>query len=330
MQQVVEVTSTTFSDDILQMVPEMKFDEMNEKGLNYPHHVSVVVNVWGNDDSDLLGRSLESIRRQSHKPYEVIVVIDGPVSRDIEHIIQTFEDNSNFLVRKIKIKNAMGLWHARNEGIQLTRSEFVALHDADDIMHPERLHLQLRELNHTAADLLCTPALEFDVTSKEITGFRVCAVEIIDARTMFWNNPINHSSVMARRKALIEVGGYRNTYLTEDYDLWLRLVIAGKSIRQSKYVLQALGVNDTFLARRGGSEFMSAEKLLHNLLKFTNTFSTTNLWIRLIVRMSYRMGPPIIRKTHKCIARKKLMTNKQLDIADFLTNEPNTIEFRSM
>jgi hypothetical protein len=147
---------------------------------------------------------------------------------------------------------------------------------------------------------------------------------------MFWNNPINHSSVMARRKALIEVGGYINTYLSEDYDLWLRLVIAGKSIRQSKYVLQALGVDDTFLARRGGSEFISDEKLLHNLFKFTNTFSTTNLWIRLIVRMSYRMGPPSIRKAHKSIARKKLIANKQLDLADFLTNEPNTIEFRSM
>lgn len=300
---------------------------MSKQHSNGSPHVSVVINVWGNDDSDSLGRSLESIRRQSHKPYEVIVVIDGPVSREIEITIQTFIDGADFLVRPIRIKNATGLWNARNKGIQSSTSDFVALHDADDIMHPERLRFQLDELSHTSIDVLCTPAWEFDVNSEVITRFRVCAVKTINVRAMFWNNPINHSSVIARREVLIEVGGYRNIYLSEDYDLWLRLIVAGKIIRQSKHVLQALGVNDNFLARRGGSEFITSEKQLHDSFQHTNTFLTMNLWIRLIVRLSYRMGPLVLRKAHKGIARNKLIATKPLNVNDFLNNEPEAIEF---
>lgn len=300
---------------------------MSKQHSNGPPHVSVVINVWGNDDSDSLGRSLESIRRQSHKPYEVIVVIDGPVSREIEITIQTFIDGADFLVRLIRIKSATGLWNARNKGIQSSTSDFVALHDADDIMHPERLRFQLDELSHTSIDVLCTPAWEFDVNSEVITQFRVCAVKTINVRAMFWNNPINHSSVIARREVLIEVGGYRNIYLSEDYDLWLRLIVAGKIIRQSKHVLQALGVNDNFLARRGGSEYITSEKQLHDSFQHTNTFLTMNLWIRLIVRLSYRIGPLVIRKAHKGIARNKLIATKPLNVNDFLNNEPEAIEF---
>ena len=196
-------------------------------------------------------------------------------------------------------------------------------------MHPERLRLQLLELNHTSIDVLCTPAWEFDVNSEEITRFRVCVVKMINVRAMFWNNPINHSSVIARREALIEVGGYRNIYLSEDYDLWLRLIVAGKIVRQSKHVLQALGVNDNFLARRGGSEYMISEKLLHNSFRHTNSFSTMSLWIRLIVRLTYRMGPLIIRKAHKSIARNKLIPTKPLNVNDFLDSEPEAIEYCS-
>ena len=288
--------------------------------------VSVLVNVWGNDDPVMLVHSLESIRKQKYKPNEVLVVIDGPICDKMEFAIQDFVESSEFLVRIIRIKDAKGLWNARNEGLKSATGKFVALHDADDVMHPDRLRIQINELDITAVDVLCTPAWEFDIDSGEILHLRAYSGEMIGIHSMFWNNSIIHSSVIARKDILIEIGGYRDVHLSEDYDLWLRLLIAGKSIRQSRYVLQALGVNSTFLARRGGSKFVGSEKVIHGLFKQTNIFSTLNLWVRLIARLSYRLGPALLRKAHQGIKTKKFFAAKPLDLFGYLRNDPLDIQ----
>ena len=167
----------------------------------------------------------------------MLVVIDGLISDKIELTIQEFVENTDVLVRQIRIKNAKGLWNARNEGIRSATSNFVALHDADDAMHPDRLRLQMNELNITVVDILCTPAWEFDVNSGEILNLRVCSEEMIDIHSMFWNSPINHSSVIAKRETLIEIGGYRNIYPSEDYDLWLQMAIDGELMSTGTYLI---------------------------------------------------------------------------------------------
>lgn len=288
--------------------------------------VSVVVNVWGGDEPASLKRSLSSISSQRHRPDEVVVVVDGPISTEIEEEIQRFRNEATFPAKTIYIQSPKGLWNARNVGIGEAEHEIVALHDADDVMHPERLRLQLNELRHNSIDVLCTPAWEFDTESGQITNLRMCSEEIINIHVMFWNNSINHSSVMARKDALIKIGGYRNLHLSEDYDLWLRLLIAGKSIRQSRFVLQALGVNSTFLARRGGSKFFRSEKVLHRLFQQTTTFSTVKLWVRLIARMSYRLGPAILRKAHQGIKTEKFFAMKPLELFEYLRNDPLDIQ----
>ncbi len=299
---------------------------MSDKFENDAFQVSVLVNVWGNDDPVMLVHSLDSIRKQSYKPNEVLVVIDGPICDKMEFAIQDFVESSDFQVRIIRIKNAKGLWNARNEGLKSAAGKLVALHDADDVMHPDRLRIQINEMDITAVDVLCSPAWEFDINSGGILQLRAFSGEMIDVHSMFWNNPINHSSVIAKREAIIEVGGYRSIYLSEDYDLWLRMVIAGKSIRQSKYVLQALGVNEMFLARRGGSKFFSSEKTIHKLFHQTDLFSTTSLWVRLVARLSYRMGPWQLRKAHKGFKKDSLIVDKPLMVNSYITNEPTILD----
>lgn len=293
-------------------------DSKNTRALQ----VSVVVNVWGNDDSVSLSHSLDSIRRQNHKPDEVIVVVDGSINLELERVIQKFTNDSDLVVKQIRIAITKGLWNARNEGIRAAQCEFVALHDADDMMHPERLQFQLRELDTLSADVICTPAWEFDVKNGKIINLRKCRDEVLDIHTIFWNNTVNHSSVIARRDALIEIGGYRNVHLVEDYDLWLRLIINGGIIRQSGHVLQALGVNTEHLARRAGFQFLSSEKSIHDTLRSLDSFLPMILWIRLIARLSYRIGPRCLRKIHRGRRKNRNTVNGPSEIYEFLKREP--------
>ena len=88
-----------------------------------------------------LRRSLNSISQQKLKPDEVIAVIDGAISSDLEAVVSQFAKQDNFRVQLIRLPTAKGLWNGRNQGIAASRNEFIALHDADDVMHPDRLRV---------------------------------------------------------------------------------------------------------------------------------------------------------------------------------------------
>jgi hypothetical protein len=54
---------------------------------------------------------------------------------------------------------------------------------------------------------------------------------------LFVESPLVHPSVMARRQALVEAGGYRDVDGPEDYDLWLRLAARGARLANLPEVL---------------------------------------------------------------------------------------------
>ena len=94
--------------------------------------VSIVLNIWNGDNHVSLRRSLNSISQQKLKPDEVIAVIDGAISSDLEAVVSQFAKQDDFQVHLIRLPTAKGLWNGRNQGIAASRNEFIALHDADD------------------------------------------------------------------------------------------------------------------------------------------------------------------------------------------------------
>ena len=109
-----------------------------------------------------LTRSVNSIIKQNHIPDEVIVVIDGPIGSDLAEVISKFVKKSDISVKLIHLPTTAGLWNARNQGISVARNEFIALHDADDVMHPDRLGVQIEQMLTDKIDVLGSPVFEFD------------------------------------------------------------------------------------------------------------------------------------------------------------------------
>jgi amylovoran biosynthesis glycosyltransferase AmsE len=299
---------------------------MSSKSIEGDNDISVVINVWGKDSPHALRRSLRSIGNQTLNPSEVLIVIDGPINAQLEGEIAKFEVESSFEVRVIRVSVATGLWNGRNVGIAEARNEIIALHDADDLMHPERLQIQIMEMKRLLADVCFTQAMEFNTINEKIVTCRVYMHEVVDLNAIFWNNILSHSSAMLKRKTIIEIGGYRNVYFSEDYDLWLRLIIAGKRVKQSKIVLQALGVDSGHVDRRGGFQFVKSENSIHRMIKDTQEFPSLTLLIRRILRLIYRLGPKLIRKTHRgrLTSRKTAAFPKTL--TEFLDTKPVNCE----
>ena len=287
--------------------------------------VSVVVNVWGGDEPASLKRSLSSISSQRLRPDEVVVVVDGPISTEIEEEIQRFRNEATFPARTIYIQSPKGLWNARNVGIGEAEHEIVALHDADDVMHPERLQFQTIAIVENGLDVLGSPVYEFDSVQERILGVRSLARSDQLSRKMIWQNVVNHSSVTLRKSVVLGVGGYRNVHLAEDYDLWLRLIFAGKNVSCTEEILQAFSVDSNLSKRRGGSKFISSEFALHRLIRSKSSVNVFVLWVRLISRLAFRLSPRIIRKAHRVRYQVIKSPAYEPNLLEFVNNPPRRI-----
>ena len=272
-----------------------------------------------------LRRSLNSISQQKLKPEEVIVVIDGAISSELEAVVSQFAKQDDFRVQLIRIPTAKGLWNGRNQGIAASQNEFIALHDADDVMHPERLSVQIRQILANEIDILGSPVFEFDSISGEIIGLRKFDTDSEILKKMLWQNVINNSSVMLRKSAVDSVGGLRNVYLAEDYDLYLRLLRAGKKIFITKEVLQAFSVDDKTSKRRGGVKFFSTELSLHQTVKSFNHFGFLRLHLRLFLRLVFRLSPNFVRDFYREFFQLRTANKQIRNLDGFLNSTPESI-----
>lgn len=97
--------------------------------------ISVVIPVF--NKSMCIERLLTSIFSQTHKPCEIIIVDDGSTDASIQKIYDSLYFKSETI--KIVSQKNFGVAVARNRGISMASSKYVALLDADDEWLPSHI-----------------------------------------------------------------------------------------------------------------------------------------------------------------------------------------------
>lgn len=194
--------------------------------------VSVLMPV--RDAEGTLACALASIARQSEARFECVIVDDGS------------RDGSLALARRFAARDARfrvlaapreGLVPALNRGLAACRAPLVARHDADDVMRRARLERQCGALGASPglAGVGCHVQL---FPRRAITpGLRAYGAWLNSLasprdvrRDAFVECPLAHPTLVLRRRALEELGGYRERGWPEDYDLVLRLLAGGSEL----------------------------------------------------------------------------------------------------
>lgn len=187
--------------------------------------VSVVIPAY--NAAHCIRTALESVLHQTVAPLEILVVDDGSTDETADVVRRM-----GGIVRLLTQENG-GPGAARNHGIREARGEWIALLDADDTWLPNRLE---RQLDHLADDviLVCSQSVD-DVTQIQETLQ-------ISFESLWDNNLVGTSTVLARRSAILEVGGFdteRSLIGVEDYNLWLKLAATGgRMIRLPEELVQ--------------------------------------------------------------------------------------------
>jgi glycosyltransferase involved in cell wall biosynthesis len=167
-----------------------------------------------------LAGAINSILDQTFTDFEFIIINDGSTDGTI-NILQSYKDSR---IRVFEQSN-IGLTRSLNRGISLSRGEYIARTDHDDLSMRERLAKQVSFLDtHPDVGIVGTGCLIRD----EIKGIEWKHPIHTSDRELRSNlikgNPIIHTSVMMRRSLLEMVRGYDESYsFAQDYALWIQL-----------------------------------------------------------------------------------------------------------
>lgn len=185
------------------------------------------------DAAATLPAALQSLLGQTLADFEILALDDG--SDDDGATWRVMEDFARRDARIVPLRlPGLGIAGALNRGLELARGDLVARMDADDICLPERLGLQARHLADNPGHVLVSCRAAFGGDARSAAGYKRYldfANALLDHEDMalnrFRESPLPHPTVMFRRKAVMDLGGYADGPFPEDYELWLRLFDAG-------------------------------------------------------------------------------------------------------
>ena len=96
------------------------------------------MSVYKNDKVDFLCSAIDSMLKQTVKPEQFVIVIDGPISNSLENVIIDYSISMPQIFTILRLKENGGLGNALNQGLKLCRNELVAR--MDSIMSPLSRH----------------------------------------------------------------------------------------------------------------------------------------------------------------------------------------------
>ena len=179
-----------------------------------------------------ISETIESVIRQRHKDWEMLIVDDGSKDES-EKIIRRYV-NMDPRIRYIYQENA-GSAAARNHGIKEAKGRYIALLDADDLWDENFLSEQLKFMKKKKAICVCCSYRMIDEGSN-ILSKTTKSKAVITVDDMMVRNYIGCLT------GLYDVQRYGKIYLREelksirdDYAYWLDIVkLEGKAYGNDK------------------------------------------------------------------------------------------------
>lgn len=182
--------------------------------------LTVLMPVYNTHPANLMQAFYSIYNQKGVKGYEVLIVNDGSDKPETLMVLDMLSRLERVTV--INHEERKGSSAARNTGLRLIETDYVALMDSDDISASDRLKVQLAYMEKHKPDVLGTNLFSFYDGDFNMTRiFRSKHLEVPE-----YNNGwmVNQGTVIYRRKAVIDIGGYDERLLrAQDIDLWKRL-----------------------------------------------------------------------------------------------------------
>jgi glycosyltransferase involved in cell wall biosynthesis len=193
---------------------------------NPPPRPEVTVVIPTRDRWDLLSKhGLRSALGQEDVALEVIVVDDGSTDGTATRLADAKEPR----LRMIRHEESRGMAGARNAGIAAAQGEWLAFLDDDDLWSPRKLRAQLDIASETGADFVYGRAVVLYEDgsigpSRRLANGNELSSALLERDVI----QAGASNILVRTQLVRDLGGFNERlYYSADWDLWIRLALAG-------------------------------------------------------------------------------------------------------
>lgn len=200
--------------------------------------VSVIMSVYNGEK--YLKEAIDSILKQSYKKFEFIIINDGSTDNSF-NILKKYKEIDNRIVL-VENSTNKGLIYSLNKGLSISKGDYIARMDADDISEKKRFEEQVNFLNENKEIAMCGTYIKMFKNNwkflkknfKTETDFEKIRIQLL------FRNYIAHPTVMIRKNIIKK---YDLKYDLEDkgmedYSMWLYLIQFEKIGIIPKYLLK--------------------------------------------------------------------------------------------
>lgn len=190
---------------------------------------SVIIPLYNKEKYIL--KTLKTVLNQSFQDFEIIIVNDGSTDNSVDLV-------NNLANDKIKLihQEKQGVSVARNNAIKLSKGNYIATLDADDLWRNNHLEALKQTITKYKDAILFCNNYEIKRNDGFITPARFnfkYDTDCLLIDNFFEANVINYiphsSSVAFKKEVFFKIGAYNNSLITgQDIDLWIRFGLNGK------------------------------------------------------------------------------------------------------
>lgn len=187
--------------------------------------VSVLMPVY--NARATLESAIKSVLNQSYEHLELILIDDGSTDGSPK-IAKDLSDNR---VRIVVQKENRGTAHVQNIGFKLLEGEIVALHDSDDLWHPDKLKRHVDHLmNNAEIDVSFSYSQMINAQGGLIRNVQKFSQEAIHAEQILCRHPVGNGSNAVFRRHLLAKTWTAFSYIVDerlgpshDIEMWFRI-----------------------------------------------------------------------------------------------------------
>lgn len=196
---------------------------------------------------NLIEKAIESILLQTIENWSLFVVDDASTDESVLEVSEMITDSR---IQFLRLVDKSGAVIARNRGLELAQSRYIAFCDSDDIWMPDKLEKQLQAIQGSGHGICCTAYTRIDEEGREFGGV-VKPPAVTDYSRLLRSNCIGMSTALIDTHICGEIR-LPNIARRQDYALWLQLARQGHT---------ALGLQEPLVQYRVHSGSLSSNKL---------------------------------------------------------------------
>jgi glycosyltransferase involved in cell wall biosynthesis/GT2 family glycosyltransferase len=212
------------------------------------------------DRPHLLAQALDSLRQQTYKNFDVVLVDDGSPSPAAQQYLEGLRDEFAWRGWTLHRQPNAYLGAARNAAVRLARGEYVLFMDDDNIAKREELAVFARAAQRSEADILTTVSDVFrdsDAGGQPPPSSRELWIPLGNAVGLgVFRNVFGDANALIRRSLFEQLGGFTEDYGVghEDWEFFARATLAGADLQLIPEPLFWYRVNGTSMLRVGSAQ----------------------------------------------------------------------------